>query len=92
MPSINTSLTVACIADTSAWNTVLTGRKLWIMWPPDTPSSVATASDVMGADSDDEAVNHFLELLQRQRDKHQAEYRPVICVQLPGETIFVPSR
>ena len=33
---------------TSAWNTVLTGRKLWLLYPPDTPKAVAKAPAIIG--------------------------------------------
>ena len=33
---------------TSAWNTVLTGRKLWLLYPPDTPKAVAKAPTIIG--------------------------------------------
>jgi len=75
---------------TSAWNTLLAGRKLWLLLPPETSRKMAKASDVMTKEDDDEAINHFLDLLPRKRAKYDNSFDPVICVQYPGDTIYVP--
>lgn len=40
---------------TSAWNTVIRGRKLWVVFPPSVEKRVAKAKD-MFKDEDDEPV------------------------------------
>lgn len=76
---------------TSAWNTLIRGRKLWLLLPPSTPKRVAKSKDVMLPDDDDEACNHFLDLLPRKRARQDPDFHPLLCVQYPGETIFVPG-
>jgi len=74
--------------NTSAWNTLLSGRKRWVLLRPDTPKHIAKAKHVMKEGDDDEAVNVFLDLLPRLREQgvKMAEF-----VQYPGETIFLPG-
>eukprot|EP00931_Biecheleriopsis_adriatica_P045194 TRINITY_DN25907_c0_g1_i1.p1 TRINITY_DN25907_c0_g1~~TRINITY_DN25907_c0_g1_i1.p1 ORF type:complete len:440 (-),score=82.35 TRINITY_DN25907_c0_g1_i1:75-1394(-) len=76
---------------TSAWNTLIAGRKLWLLLAPSTPKKVAKGKDVMLPEDDDEACNHFLDLLPRKRARHDPGFEPIVCVQHPGETIFVPG-
>ncbi|XP_024388879.1 lysine-specific demethylase JMJ21 isoform X3 [Physcomitrium patens] len=76
---------------TSAWNTLLSGRKRWALYPPGrVPPAV-----VVHVDLDDGSVNFdgptslqwWLEVYPTLRD----EDKPLECTQLPGETISVPS-
>jgi len=76
---------------TSAWNTLIAGRKLWLLFPPGVPRTLAKAKNVMGKDDDDEAINHFLDLLPRQLSGSDQKVVPLICVQQPGDTIYVPG-
>ncbi|CAE7811913.1 PSR, partial [Symbiodinium microadriaticum] len=69
---------------TSAWNTLIRGRKLWLLLPPSTPKRVAKSKDVMLPDDDDEACNHFLDLLPRKRARQDPDFHPLLCVQYPG--------
>eukprot|EP01063_Lacrimia_lanifica_P040157 TRINITY_DN900_c0_g2_i1.p1 TRINITY_DN900_c0_g2~~TRINITY_DN900_c0_g2_i1.p1 ORF type:complete len:486 (+),score=160.83 TRINITY_DN900_c0_g2_i1:177-1634(+) len=74
--------------DTSAWNTLLVGRKKWAIIPPDVPADVARGRTVMRSGDDDEAVHFFVDLIPRMR----ARGVPVVeTVQEAGETIFVPG-
>lgn len=41
---------------TSAWNTVLSGRKLWVLFPPHVDKSVAKGTDMIRQGEDDEPV------------------------------------
>lgn len=74
---------------TNAWNTLLHGRKRWVLLHPELPRSVAKAKHVMSKGDDDEAVNVFLDLLPRLREKGVATTE---FVQYPGETVFLPGR
>jgi histone arginine demethylase JMJD6 len=118
---------------TSAWNTVLQGHKRWVLFPPETPRSIAKGLDVIKkgmfihlgrlclvlaglgcpvppaynhdnpngscnlrcffslAGEDDEAINYFVDLLPRIREKHGGSIKIYECIQQPGETIFVPG-
>jgi len=75
---------------TSAWNTVLKGRKRWVLFEPGTTKSVATGSKLVEPGEDDEAVHYFADILPRVRRAHP-QARRIECVQEPGETIYVPG-
>ena len=76
---------------TSAWNTVLRGRKRWVLFPPSTLKRVAKALDVIEKGEDDEAVNYFVDFLPRLRMKYGSELQTIEFTQYPGETVFVPG-
>lgn len=73
---------------TNAWNTLLQGRKRWVLLDPGVPRAVAKARHVMNKDDDDEAVNVFVDLLPRLRKEG---VKTVEFVQYPGETVFLPG-
>lgn len=75
---------------TSAWNTVLQGLKLWVIFPPSTDKRIAKALDVIRKGEDDEAINYFVDLLPRLRERHP-DLDMRIFTQYPGETVFVPG-
>jgi len=54
---------------TSAWNTVIRGRKRWVLFPPGTSKSVAKALDHIKKGEDDEAINYFVDFLPRLRQE-----------------------
>ena len=56
---------------TSAWNTVLSGRKRWALLPPHTCKKVAKGKTVLRAGEDDEAVHYFVDLLPRMKRAHE---------------------
>lgn len=75
---------------TSAWNTIIRGRKRWVLFPPSTPKRVAKALDVLLPGEDDEAVNYFITLLPRLRQR--LDHNSMIeFTQYAGETVFVPG-
>lgn len=41
---------------TSAWNTVVSGRKMWVLFPPHVDKSVAKGKEVIRPGEDDEPV------------------------------------
>eukprot|EP01064_Diplonema_japonicum_P004504 TRINITY_DN12961_c0_g1_i1.p1 TRINITY_DN12961_c0_g1~~TRINITY_DN12961_c0_g1_i1.p1 ORF type:complete len:415 (+),score=94.66 TRINITY_DN12961_c0_g1_i1:49-1293(+) len=73
---------------TSAWNTLLVGRKKWAFLPPHIPRKVAKGRTVMKAGDDDEAINFFVDLIPRMRSQG---IEVVEVIQEEGETIFVPG-
>jgi hypothetical protein len=50
---------------TSAWNTLLLGRKRWVIFPPSTHKKIAKALCVIKKGEDDEAINYFVDHLPR---------------------------
>ncbi|CAM9319956.1 unnamed protein product, partial [Ascophyllum nodosum] len=67
---------------TSAWNTLISGRKLWFIAPP-------YMEDVVMPTRDKVVSRWFIEEMPKLRAKYEDEIG--IYVQHPGETIFVPS-
>jgi histone arginine demethylase JMJD6 len=76
---------------TSAWNTVIKGRKLWVLFPPNTSKTIAKGLDVILKNEDDEAINYFVDLLPRIKEKYASKIRIFQFIQEPGETVFVPG-
>ncbi|KAL6650056.1 hypothetical protein ACP70R_014280 [Stipagrostis hirtigluma subsp. patula] len=76
---------------TSAWNTLLCGKKRWALYPPGrVPGGVTVHVNDEDGDVDIEtptSLQWWLDIYP-----HLAEHeKPLECTQLPGETIFVPS-
>ena len=78
---------------TSAWNTIIRGRKRWVLFPPETPKRIAKALDVIQKGEDDEAVHYFTLFLPRLRQlqQQQKNFTMIEFTQYPGETVFVPG-
>ena len=55
---------------TSAWNTVIQGRKRWVLFPPEVSKSIAKGTDVLRKGEDDESVNFFVDLMPRLKEKY----------------------
>ncbi|XP_012447951.1 lysine-specific demethylase JMJ21 [Gossypium raimondii] len=76
---------------TSAWNTLLCGRKRWALYPPGTvPLGVTVHVDDEDGDisvDSPTSLQWWLDFYPLLAD----ENKPIECTQLPGETIFVPS-
>lgn len=76
---------------TSAWNTLLCGRKRWALYPPGkVPLGVTVHVNEEDGDVNIEtpsSLQWWLEFYPLLPD----EDKPLECTQLPGETIFVPS-
>ena len=77
---------------TSAWNTLLVGKKHWIILPPDTPKEVIKPE---GYKESDGAVCWMKHVLPKVKEYFCDEYagsgRMIDFMQRPGETVFVPS-
>jgi len=83
---------------TNAWNTLIQGKKRWVLFPPHVPKRVVKGKGLIGKDEDDEAIHYFMFILPRikqraaERADHE-EYRDFACyefTQNEGETVFVP--
>jgi histone arginine demethylase JMJD6 len=75
---------------TSAWNTVIVGKKRWVIFPPETAKSTCEAAGLFEEGEDDEAGNYFMKVLERLK----ASNPDLVCyefTQNPGETLLVPS-
>ncbi|KDO22544.1 hypothetical protein SPRG_11726 [Saprolegnia parasitica CBS 223.65] len=75
---------------TSAWNTLLVGRKRWVVFPPHVDKTLVKAKGLVYPGEDDEAGNYFADLLPRMLAKDpKLEYMEFI--QYPGDTVYVPG-
>ncbi|TKY74386.1 F-box protein [Spatholobus suberectus] len=76
---------------TSAWNTLLCGRKRWALYPPGkVPLGVTVHVNEEDGDFNIEtpsSLQWWLDFYPLLAD----EDKPIECTQLPGETIYVPS-
>ncbi|GMF28804.1 unnamed protein product [Phytophthora lilii] len=77
---------------TSAWNTLIVGRKRWVLFPPHVPKNLVNGKKHVRGDEDDEAVNYFMDLLPRLKRATPPEALQCIeFMQYPGETVFIPG-
>mmetsp|Transcript_76047 Transcript_76047/g.114501 ORF Transcript_76047/g.114501 Transcript_76047/m.114501 type:complete len:447 (-) Transcript_76047:359-1699(-) len=84
---------------TSAWNTLVVGKKRWVLFPPNVPKSVVKGRGLVREDEDDEAIHYFMYILPRIKRKaqslrHAEQYEDFACyefTQNAGETVFVPN-
>ncbi|KAK1287804.1 F-box protein [Acorus calamus] len=76
---------------TSAWNTLLSGRKRWALYPPGrVPAGVTVHVNEEDGDvniDSPSSLQWWLDVYPLLADHD----KPLECTQLPGETIFVPS-
>lgn len=86
---------------TAAWNTLLVGKKRWVLFPPHVPKPVVKGKGLISKHEDDEAIHYFTFILPRIR-QHAKErcaagdpaYQSFACyefTQHAGETVFVPT-
>jgi len=84
---------------TSAWNTLLYGKKRWVLFPPHVPKHVVKGKGLIRKDEDDEAIHYFMTILPRIKRRAHAvgshgDYRCFACyefTQNAGETVFIPN-
>lgn len=84
---------------TGAWNTLISGQKRWVLFPPHVSKSIVKGSGLVRRDEDDEAVHYFSFILPRIKRKASMlkgipKYKDFCCfefTQNAGETIYVPN-
>ena len=73
---------------TSAWNALLAGSKLWALFPPGTPKEVVQPPKHEGGR---EAIAWFTFVYPTLVNAEDPSHRPIVGIQHPGETMFVPG-
>ena len=73
---------------TSAWNALISGEKLWLLWEPSDATALSLRSATEGAWADIPTV-YFQRLLEAIRAG--ACPPPRVLVQRPGDILFVPA-
>ncbi len=84
---------------TSAWNTLLVGKKRWVLFPPHIPKSVVKGTKLIRKNEDDEAIHYFTTILPRikrcaQESRGVGKYEHFECfefTQYENETVFIPN-
>ncbi|GMT25778.1 hypothetical protein PFISCL1PPCAC_17075 [Pristionchus fissidentatus] len=77
---------------TSAWNTLITGYKRWVLIPPGAPKPLVKPYKHEAGKHPDEAVTWFTYVYPRVKAASWPRDYPIIeARQGPGETMFVPS-
>lgn len=79
---------------TSAWNTVLVGRKRWVIFPPHTEKDIAKGKTVIRDGEDDEAINFFIDHLPRLKRIAESPHSTLKIyefIQHPGDTVYIPG-
>ncbi|RHZ20031.1 hypothetical protein DYB26_001839 [Aphanomyces astaci] len=75
---------------TSAWNTLIVGRKRWLAFPPSVDKATVKAKVHVLKGEDDEAGNYFCDMLPRMVAADPSlEYMEFM--QYPGDTVFIPG-
>jgi histone arginine demethylase JMJD6 len=84
---------------TSAWNTLVSGQKRWVVFPPHVSKEIVKGKGLVRSDEDDEAIHYFSFILPRIKRKAQSlrdqpRYKNFCCyefTQNAGETVFIPN-
>ena len=78
--------------NTSAWNTSLKGYKLWIIFPNKCPKWIIEGKHLdLPRSISKECISYFHLKLKTILEKEGDLITPYICLQKPGDTIFVPG-
>ncbi|RYH30091.1 hypothetical protein EON65_06225, partial [archaeon] len=75
---------------TSAWNTLISGRKRWVLFRPGVAKHIVKGKEVIKKGEDDEAINFFTDLLPRIKTTYP-DLEVIEFIQEEGETVFVPG-
>lgn len=75
---------------TCAWNRLLFGEKLWLLFPPETPAEMLkwNQNDSCWEEASDWFINIYP---KTQCNSWPQEYKPLVTFQYPGDVIFVPA-
>jgi hypothetical protein len=74
---------------TSAWNGLISGLKLWIMYPPDCPPPAVFPSKDEAEVTTPVTVTEWM--LRFYKEVKKGPVKPIECLQRPGDLIFIPN-
>ncbi|XP_023346240.1 bifunctional arginine demethylase and lysyl-hydroxylase PSR isoform X1 [Eurytemora carolleeae] len=77
---------------TSAWNTLLAGRKLWVVLPKDIEINPLSCDPSCSYQQDLSSVSWFQHILPQIRDRKWYGQRILKFIQYTGDTLYIPSR
>jgi histone arginine demethylase JMJD6 len=55
---------------TSAWNASVVGHKRWVLFSSEVPKSIVKGKEFRGKNYEDEAINYFVEILPKIKEKY----------------------
>ena len=84
---------------TSAWNTLIIGKKRWVLFPPHLSKSVVKGYKQTRKGEDDEAIHYFTTILPRikkaaKNNPDDEKYKNFECyefTQYENETVYIPN-
>lgn len=84
---------------TAAWNTLIVGKKRWVLFPPHVSKHIAKGKHFVRNGEDDEAIHYFMHILPRIKAKaveigNRGMFKDFACyefTQEAGETVFIPN-
>jgi len=84
---------------TSAWNTLIVGKKRWVLFPPYLSKNTVKGKGLIKKGEDDEAVHYFTTILPRIQEAAAksggtGRYEKFECyefTQHEGETVYIPN-
>ena len=80
---------------TSAWNTVVVGKKRWVLFPPGVRKKVVKGSGLWKDGEDDEAANYFMKVREFSRVRWRDDAKQVVlcsvCDGSGSSRLFVQS-
>ena len=84
---------------TSAWNTLISGRKQWVLFKPSANKSIVSGKTYKLPGEDNEAITYFINILPRIKQHEQqrilngvsAELDIREFIQYPGDTVYIPG-
>lgn len=84
---------------TSAWNTLIVGKKRWVLFPPHVPKSVVKGTKQIYKGEDDEAIHYFTTILPRIKQAAKdsggtgkyENFEFYEFTQYENETVFIPN-
>jgi histone arginine demethylase JMJD6 len=79
---------------TSAWNSLISGAKRWVLFKPGAPRAIVKGDSFKQKGEDGEAITYFTKILPRIKQhliQEKLDFEMIEFIQYPGETVYVPG-